>query len=82
MDLVLWVIFGALAGYFAYWIMRGESENPVLNVIIGITGALVGGVVMNTIGEPGIVGGFNIYSLFVATLGAVILLAVVRALRT
>lgn len=68
-------------GWVASLIMKSDAEQGVLlNVIIGIVGAVLGGWVMSMLGESG-VGGFNLYSFLVALLGACILIAIVRALR-
>ena len=81
MGIIGWIVIGALAGWLASMI-TGNSENMGggLNILVGIIGGFVGGLVMNLIGGQGITG-FNIWSLLVATLGAVILLLIVNALR-
>lgn len=82
MDFVLWIIFGGLTGWLASLLMNAsEGDSPVLDIIVGVIGALAGGLVMNILGAPGVTG-FNLYSLIVALLGAVILLAVVRAFNS
>ncbi len=81
MAIILWIIFGALAGWIASMIMKTDSEQgPVLNIVVGIIGAVLGGFLMNTFGQSG-VSGFNLYSLIVAIVGAVVLLAIVKAVR-
>lgn len=81
MGIILWIIFGGLVGWLASLIMKTDAEQGmVLNIVVGIAGAVIGGWVMSVIGESG-VQGFNLYSLLVALLGAVILIAVLRALR-
>lgn len=81
MGIILWIIFGALAGWIASLIMKTDSQQgPVLNIIVGVIGALVGGFIMNNIGESGVTG-FNLYSFLVAIFGAVVLLAIVRMVR-
>lgn len=72
MDIVLWIIFGAIAGWVAGLIMK--TDNGVIeDIVLGIVGALIGGFIMNTIGQPGVTG-FNIYSLVVSVIGAVVLI--------
>ena len=56
------------------------KQGLMLDIIVGIVGAVIGGWLMNAIGENG-VGGFNFYSFLVALLGACALIAIVRALR-
>lgn len=81
MEFIMWIIFGAIAGWIASMIMEGDPERgPIFDILIGVIGALVGGFVMNVLGSPSI-SGFNLYSLTVALLGSVILLAVVKALK-
>lgn len=79
LDIVLWILFGALAGWIASKIMKTDAEmGAFANIVVGIIGAFLGGfVVQNMLGTP--VGGFNIMSLLVAILGAVALLAIVKA---
>jgi uncharacterized membrane protein YeaQ/YmgE (transglycosylase-associated protein family) len=79
MSILLWIIFGALAGWIASIIMRTNAEQGALgNILVGIVGAVIGGYVMSIFGQTG-VSGFNVYSLLVAILGAVVLLAIKNA---
>jgi len=81
MGILLWIVFGALVGWIASLIMNTDGQQgAVLNIIVGIIGAVVGGWVMSTMGESG-VSGFNLYSFLVALVGAVLLIAVVKAVR-
>ena len=81
MGIILWIIFGALAGWLASIIMKTDAQQGgLMNIVVGIIGALVGGFIMNALGQSG-VNGFNIYSLLVAIGGAIVLLAIVRAVR-
>lgn len=78
MNIILWIILGALAGWIASIIMKTDARQGwLMNVILGIVGAVVGGLIMNLLGVPG-VQGFDIYSLLVAILGAVLLIWVGR----
>jgi uncharacterized membrane protein YeaQ/YmgE (transglycosylase-associated protein family) len=79
MGILLWIIFGALVGWIATAIM-GTNEGLGMNIVIGIVGAVVGGWLMSVIGQTGVTG-FNLYSMLVAVIGAVVLIAAVRALR-
>ncbi len=81
MNILLWIILGAVAGWVASIIMKTDAQQGALgNIVVGIVGAVLGGWAMSIFGEPGVTG-FNLYSFFVALLGAVILLAIVRAFR-
>lgn len=81
MGILLWIIFGALVGWIASLIMKTDAEQGVvINIVVGIVGALIGGFLMNFFGQTGITG-FNLYSLLVAIIGAIVLLAFVRAIR-
>jgi uncharacterized membrane protein YeaQ/YmgE (transglycosylase-associated protein family) len=77
MNILLWIILGALAGWIAGAIM-GTSKGLLTNIIVGIIGAFVGGWIFNRFGSAGVTG-FNIYSLLVAIAGAIVLLVIVRA---
>ena len=81
MNIILWIIFGALAGWIASMIMGTNAQMGALaNIIGGIVGALIGGFLMNAFGAPGVTG-FNLTSLIVAILGAVVLLFLVGLFR-
>lgn len=79
MSIILWIIFGAIVGWVASLVM-GTNDSLVLNIILGIVGAMLGGWLMSFLGESGVTG-FNLYSMLVALLGAVILIAIVKAIR-
>lgn len=81
MGIIAWIILGALAGWIGSKLAGTDKEQGAfLNIIVGIAGAMIGGFVFGLLGGEGVTG-FNIYSLFVSVVGAVILLAVVKALR-
>lgn len=81
MDIILFLVLGGIAGWIASMLMGTDArQGIVLNVVVGVVGAFIGGMLFNALGSSG-VSGFNIYSLLVATLGAVVLLWVVRMLR-
>ena len=79
MDILLWIVLGALAGWIASMLMK-SSSGLLWDIVVGIIGAVLGGWVMNALGQSGVTG-FNLYSLAVAILGAVILIAILRAVR-
>ena len=81
MNIILWIIFGALAGWIASMIMGANAHMGALaNIVVGIVGALIGGFIMNAFGAQGVTG-FNITSLIVAVLGAVVLLFLAGLVR-
>jgi uncharacterized membrane protein YeaQ/YmgE (transglycosylase-associated protein family) len=81
MGIILWIVFGALVGWIASMIMKTNAQQGALaNIVVGIVGALIGGWIMSFFGHAGVTG-FNIYSFLVALAGAIILIAIVKALR-
>lgn len=81
MGILAWIILGALAGWIASLLMNTNKEQGVAgNIVVGILGALIGGFIMGLLGAEGVTG-FSLYSLLVATGGAVLLLALYRSLR-
>lgn len=82
MGILTWILLGGIAGWLASIIMRTRaSQGILLNVVIGIIGAFIGGLVFDVLGGAGEVSGFNLYSLVVATVGAVLFIGIVRLLR-
>jgi uncharacterized membrane protein YeaQ/YmgE (transglycosylase-associated protein family) len=80
MGIIAWIILGALAGWIASMIMGTDARQGALaNIVVGIIGAFIGGIVMRFFGQSG-VSGFNLYSVVVAVVGACIALGVYRAL--
>jgi uncharacterized membrane protein YeaQ/YmgE (transglycosylase-associated protein family) len=79
MEILLWIVLGAVAGWIAGMVM-GSSRGVIGDIILGIIGAFIGGFIMRSLGESGVTG-FNIYSLVVATIGAIVLIFLGRLLR-
>ncbi len=80
-NLILWIILGAIAGWIASMIMRRDAQMGAMeNIIVGIVGALLGGFLFNLLGLPGETG-FNLWTLLVAVLGAVVLLFLIGVFR-
>ncbi len=78
MGLIAWLIMGAVAGWLASVVMKTDnSQGMLMDIILGIFGAVVGGFVLNFFGQPGATG-FNVYSLLVSVLGAILLIWVGR----
>lgn len=81
MGIIAFLVLGGIAGWIASLIMgTDESQGVFANVAVGVIGALIGGLVFNAFGSTGVTG-FNLYSLLVATLGAVFALWLLRVLR-
>jgi len=81
MDILAFLVLGGVAGWIASMIMRTDEQQGIaLNVVVGVVGSFLAGTVFNAFGSAGVTG-FNIYSLLVATLGAVALLWIVRIVR-
>lgn len=74
---IVWIVIGGVAGWLASLVVRGGGLGIAGDVIVGIIGALIGGFIVNAFGGSGF-SGFNVWSLFVAFIGAVVLLFVVR----
>ena len=76
-NIILWVLFGALAGWIASIIMGTNARQGAIgNIVVGILGAIIGGWIVGLFGAT--VTGFNLGSLLVAILGAIVLLFIVR----
>jgi uncharacterized membrane protein YeaQ/YmgE (transglycosylase-associated protein family) len=81
MNFIAWLIVGGLAGWIGSKIMNSEGQGLLTNIIIGVVGAFIGGFVMNFFGARGVTG-LNIPSILVAVIGSVILLWLLKALRS
>lgn len=78
MGFIAWIIFGGLAGWIASKFMNTDKEQGiVLNVVVGIIGASIGGWIMSMLNQSAVTG-FNLYSFLVAVLGACVLLFLVK----
>jgi uncharacterized membrane protein YeaQ/YmgE (transglycosylase-associated protein family) len=82
MNWLVWILFGALAGWIASMVMGKNAQMGALaNIVVGIVGAVIGGFLMtNVFGAQGVTG-FNITSLIVAIIGAIVLLFLVGLVR-
>ena len=81
MGIISWVIIGALVGWIATMITGKNKEiGAVANIVAGIVGGIIGGVIMNILAGRGITG-FDIWSLLVAVMGAIILLRIVSVVE-
>ena len=81
MGIILWIVFGGLAGWIASVIMKNNSnQGTITDIIMGIIGAIVGGFLMGLVGQSG-VDGFNLYSFIVAILGAIVVIYLGRMIK-
>ena len=79
-GLIAWLIIGAVAGWLASLVMKTNRQQGLLmDIVVGIVGAFIGGFLFTEFGSTGITG-FDIWSVFVAFTGAVVLLAAIRLL--
>ena len=84
MNFIIWIVIGGLIGWAASLVMKTDAQQGVvLNVVVGIVGALVGGWLLSPLFGTGTINqnDFSLASLVVSLLGAIILLAVVNLLR-
>jgi uncharacterized membrane protein YeaQ/YmgE (transglycosylase-associated protein family) len=79
MSILAWLVLGLISGFIASKIVNKSGEGVFLDIILGIVGAFIGGWLFNTFGHTGVTG-LNLYSMFVAVVGAVVLLVVYHAL--
>ena len=78
MSIIAWLIVGLIAGFIGSKIVNKTGEGIILDIVLGIVGAMVGGFLFNMFGEQG-VNGINVYSILVAVIGAVIVLLLYHA---
>jgi uncharacterized membrane protein YeaQ/YmgE (transglycosylase-associated protein family) len=82
MNYIAWIVIGGIAGWLASIVMKTNArQGLIMDIVVGIVGGIIGGFVLNTIGVGGTVSGFNLPSLLVAFIGAVILLGILRLVQ-
>jgi uncharacterized membrane protein YeaQ/YmgE (transglycosylase-associated protein family) len=79
-SIIAWIVLGLVAGFIASKIVNRHGEGFLMDIVIGIVGAVIGGWIMAALGGEG-VNGFNLYSMLVAIGGAVVLLAIAHVVR-
>ena len=79
MSIIAWIILGLISGFIASKLVNRSGEGFILDVVLGIVGAMVGGFLFAQFGAAGVTG-FNLYSMFVAVVGAVVVLVLYHAL--
>lgn len=73
MSIIGWIVLGIIAGFLGGKIVNANNNGLLMNMALGIVGAIVGGVIFNFFGAQGVTG-LNIYSMIVAVVGAVVVL--------
>jgi uncharacterized membrane protein YeaQ/YmgE (transglycosylase-associated protein family) len=73
MSIIGWLVLGLIAGFIASKVVNKRGEGLIVDILLGIAGAFVGGFLFNSLGHEG-VDGFDLYSMFVAVIGAIVLL--------
>jgi uncharacterized membrane protein YeaQ/YmgE (transglycosylase-associated protein family) len=79
MSVLAWIILGLVAGFIASKIVNSSGQGLLIDIVLGIVGAVVGGYLFTAIGATGITG-FNLYSIFVSIVGACVVLWLYHAL--
>lgn len=80
MNLIVWIIFGGIAGWVASIIMKNnDQQGIIMNIVMGVIGAVVGGWIFTFFGAQGVTG-FNLYSFVVAIIGAIIVIGIWKLL--
>jgi len=80
MSILAWIVLGLIAGFISSKVVNRHGEGILMDIVIGIVGAVVGGWIMSALGGQGVTG-FNLYSILVAIGGAVVLLVILHAVR-
>jgi uncharacterized membrane protein YeaQ/YmgE (transglycosylase-associated protein family) len=79
MSIIGWIVLGLIAGFIGSKIVNKTGEGFFLDIVLGIVGAIVGGFLFTAVGATGVTG-FNLYSMFVAIVGAIVVLVVYHAI--
>ena len=79
MSVIGWIILGLIAGFIGSKIVNRTGQGILIDIVLGIVGAIVGGFIFSAVGSTGVTG-LNLWSMFVAVVGAVVVLLVYHAL--
>lgn len=79
MSILGWILLGLVAGFLGSKVVNSSGQGMLLDIVLGIVGAIVGGFLFSLFGATGVTG-FNIYSLIVAVIGSVVVLWLYHAL--
>jgi uncharacterized membrane protein YeaQ/YmgE (transglycosylase-associated protein family) len=80
MSVIGWIILGLVAGFIGSKIVNKSGSGMLMDIVLGVVGAIVGGVIFSFFGQAGVTG-FNIYSLIVAVIGSVVVLWLYHAIN-
>lgn len=80
MSFLAWIVLGLIAGFIGSKIVNKRGEGLILDIILGVVGAFVGGWLFSLFGAHGVTG-LNVYSMLVAVVGAIVVLVVYHAIR-
>jgi len=78
MSIIAWIVLGLIAGWIAGMVMKGGGYGIIGDIVLGILGAIIGGWVTGAVMGTDLVNGFNVVSVIVAVIGAIILIAISR----
>jgi uncharacterized membrane protein YeaQ/YmgE (transglycosylase-associated protein family) len=79
MSILGWIVLGLIAGFIGSKVVNKQGEGLILDILLGIVGAVVGGFLFARFGAAGVTG-FNLYSMFVAVIGAILILVLYHAI--
>ena len=79
MSIIAWIILGLIAGFISSKVVNHSGEGMIIDIVLGVVGAFVGGFLFNMFGAAGVTG-LNVWSLVVATLGAITVLVIKHAI--
>ena len=79
MSVIAWIVLGLIAGFVASKVINKQGEGLVMDIVLGVVGAVVGGWLFRLVGMSGVTG-LNVYSLVVAVIGAVVFLLIYHLL--
>jgi uncharacterized membrane protein YeaQ/YmgE (transglycosylase-associated protein family) len=79
MSFIAWIVLGLIAGFIASKLVNKTGEGMLMDIVLGVVGAVIGGWLFRTFGMPGVTG-LNVYSLIVAVVGAAVFLILYHAL--
>ena len=80
MSIIAWIVLGLVAGFIGSKIVNRTGEGFFVDIGLGVVGAIIGGWLMTLVGEAGVTG-INLYSLFVAVIGSIVVLVVYHLIR-